>query len=258
MFLNSRRARGLSPETIRWYKDILERFARACPELPESADEVEEFLADCGGGDERRHGYFRALRAMYRFLRRRSKVPNPLESLDPPKRSRKSPRALTPDELDQLLAYPHAPRVKAALLFLVDTGCRVGELFSVSLSDLSSTAWGYTARVTGKTGTREVPVSYEVYTALQKTLPFRWSRYRLRRIVALAFQDAHVKGTAHTLRHTFGTLWRGDELVLQRIMGHAHLSTTRIYRQLATESLSKQHAKYSPLKTVFSRSRNML
>ena len=52
----------------------------------------------------------------------------------------------------------------------------------------------------------------------------------------------------HTLRHTFATLWSGEELVLQSLMGHSSLEMTKRYRQLRAEHVAVQHALHSPLK----------
>lgn len=258
LFLNSRRAKGLSPQTIRWYRGILKLYAQAFRKLPKSPSKIEEFLSSCNAGDERRHGYYRAIRCLHRFMERRFKKTNPVEKLDPPRRKPKYPQTLTPDELDQLLAFPHTPKIKTALLFLIDTGARIGELTWLKKEDLSETPWGPVARISGKTGARFVPLSQETYTALLTNLPLDYSMWWMSRLVTRAFRDAHVKGSAHLLRHTFATLWEGDELVLQKIMGHAHLSTTQLYRHLRTKTLSAQHQQYSPLNMVFARTKNML
>jgi integrase len=120
-------------------------------------------------------------------------------------------------------------------------------------TDLDLTEWGPVARVTGKTGTRIIPISPQTYYSLLKILPFKLSPNRLCRLISAAFKDAHVRGTAHFLRHTFATYFDGDELILQYIMGHAHLSTTQIYRQLRTRKMCEQHREYSPLKMVLDR-----
>lgn len=258
LFLSSRRARGLSPQTIRWYQGILNLYSIKFRKLPKSPEKIEEFLALCKAGDERRHGFYRAIRCLHRFMERRFKKANPVKKLDPPRRKPKYPRTLTPDELDQLLAFPHTPRIKTALLFLIDTGARIGELTQLKEEDLSETPWGPIARISGKTGMRFVPLSQETYTALMGNLPLNYSMWWMSRLVSRAFREAHVKGSAHLLRHTFATLWEGDELVLQKIMGHAHLSTTQLYRHLRTKTLSAQHKQYSPLNMVFSRTKSML
>lgn len=258
LFIKSRRAKGLSPESIRWYSGILGDFAKNCVELPETPEPIEEYLADCCTGDERKHGYFRALKGLYNFLDRRLNCfPNPMKLIDPPRRRTKRPKALTPEELNQLIAYPHSAKIKTAILFLADTGCRIGELYNLNLRDISETPWGYIAKVTGKTGSRYVPLIFETYQALTANLPLGYTLYRLRRLISKAFDDTMIEGSALTLRHTFGTLWGGDELILQSIMGHAHLSTTRIYRHLRTEVLSAQHQVYSPLKMIFGRTKRM-
>ncbi len=259
MFLNSRKAKGLSPLTIRWYSGILSKLERMFPDLPSSADQLEVFLASCNAGDERKHGYFRALRAFYRFLQRRADIPSPVVKLDAPKRIKKIPHSLTPDELDQLLSFPHAPKIKAALLFLADSGCRIGELANLTPADLSVTPWGFVAKVTGKTGSRLVPIGRDVYQIVHKVLPLGYSKDTLERSIREAFKDARVRGTAHTLRHTFASLWEGqEELVLQQIMGHSNLSTTRIYRQLRVKKLCQSHNRFTPLKTIPHRRRAVL
>jgi len=258
IFIKSRMAKGLSPHSVRWYKGILGEFAQHFPELPQKPEDIYDFLLSCHAGDERRHGYYRALRALYNFLeRKREGYPNPIKYIDPPRRKIKQPRPLTPEELQQLLFYPHAPIIKAALLFLSDTGARVGELTNLSPVDINETPYGYIARISGKTGARIVPISPETYHALIKVLPFGFTDWQLRRRISLAFDDAHVKGSGINLRHTFGTLWAGDELILQRIMGHAHLSTTKIYRQLRVANLCEQHHIYSPLNMIMRGTKRM-
>lgn len=249
-FLKSRQGRGLSPQTLRWYRGILTSFAGMFPELPDNPSKIDQFLLSCPGGDERRHGYFRAVRAFYRFLARRYRVVNIVALVDAPRRQGKRPRPLTLDELDQLLSFPHSLRVKAALQFMADSGARIGEAARLRPEDLTETSWGPVARVTGKTGARFVPISEGTYALLLRALPFKVSTGRLIRQVSAAFREAHVRGTAHTLRHTFGTYWEGDEMILQYILGHAHLSTTQIYRQLRTRKMCEQHHEYSPLKMI--------
>lgn len=257
-FIKSKQAKGLSPQTLRWYKGILARFANEYTRLPSLPEEIEEFLCDCTAGDERRHGYYRALRCFYRFLNHRLNIYNPVEMVEPPRKTQKRARYLSPENLNKLINYPLKPKIKAAILFLIDTGARLGELASLTIDDLEESPWGFMARITGKTGERIVPISYQTYHALMVHLPFNYSSHWLGEQISRAFKLADVIGSAHVLRHTFATLWQGDELVLQNILGHTHLETTRIYRHLRTQMLSQQHHQYSPLKMVLSSSKNML
>lgn len=258
LFLRSRQAKGLSLETIRWYRGILLFFAQRFPDLPDSSGDIEEFLLNCQAGDERRHGYYRCLRCFYRFLNKRLGIPNPIEMVDSPRRAKKYPPILMPEDIDRLLRYPHPPKIKAALLFLADTGARPSELAELEISNLTQTPWGFAATIKGKTGMRTVPLNYETYHAMMVNLPLSYTKYRLRRKIAEAFNKSGVKGSALTLRHTYATFWEGDELMLQQIMGHAHLSTTRLYRHLRIKTLTEQHHKYSLLNMVLSTSKSML
>jgi integrase/recombinase XerC len=259
LFIQSCRARGLSPNTVRWYGGILLWFAIKYTILPSTPEACETFILSCQGGDERRHGYYRALNAFYRYTENRLNIPNnPMDKISPPRVKPKLPRPISAEQLNQLLMFPHKERVVAMLLFLSDTGVRLGELVSLAPNDVVETYLGYIASVTGKTGARLVPFSPMTFTAINKYLPLNISRSRASHIIKQAFVDAHVPGSALNLRHTFGTLWNGDIDILQRIMGHSKISTTMRYRKLHTEDISKAHNINSPLKRVLPLMRSMV
>jgi site-specific recombinase XerD len=233
LYLRSCRAKGLSKRTIQWYGEILKNFAGLYPELPDKPASLETFINSCRAGDERRHGYFRTLRAFYNFAEKRLEFQNPMHLVTAPKRQKKLPRPLTLDQLIQLLSFPHPGRIKGALIFLTDTGVRVGELAGLVPGNFIQTEWGYFAVVKGKTGPRAVPVSQVCYEFI-------------------------IPGSAHSLRHTFGTLWRGGDLsILQKIMGHSNISTTMLYRQVQYDQLAMAHKEYSPLRMVLSVTGNL-
>lgn len=250
LFMTSRKARGLSKETLRWYNGILTPFAGRFPELPHDPESLEVYISCCEAGDERRHGYYRVLKAFYRFLNKRHGVVNPVDLIDPPKRRPKLPRPLSPKELVDLLRYPHSPRIKAYLLFVTDTGCRLGELHNLAHSSFHETSFGMTVTLTGKTGERTIPVSKEVYTGIQEYIPIPCSSWWLCRQLSGAFKDARISGTCHSLRHTFCTLWDGPEMTLQRIVGHTHFTTTEGYRAVRMEKMAREHRQYSPLAQI--------
>jgi len=258
-YLYSCQARGLSPNTICWYAGILRAFAAAYPKLPKKPEDCETFILSCKGGDEWRHGYYRALNAFYNYAVSRLKLKhNPMDKVSAPRVKKKLPRPISPEQLNQLLTFPHKPRVTGMLVFLADTGVRLGELVSLPRDNLIETSYGYVASVTGKTGARLVPVSVEAYRAIYKHLPLNMSRGRASHLIIWAFQDAHVPGSAINLRHTFGTLWRGDIDQLQMIMGHSKISTTQIYRKLQIENICRSHNIYSPLRLVLPLQQSML
>lgn len=258
LFLLSRKAKGISYNTIRWYRGILSVFEAYSQKLPTSPVEIDCFLADLKVGDERRHGYYRTIKCLYRFLARRYDLKNPIEYIDPPKRRKKQPAVFTPAELQSLLTSLQPGVIKSAILFMIDAGVRLGEFATMDESKIDETQWGFIAKITGKTDMRIVPISYETYHSFMVHPVNGYKKAWLGVHISKAIKDAGLKGTAHTLRHTFATLWQGDELILQKIMGHSTLETTKIYRQLRTSAMERQHNQFSPLKMLLSSTRSML
>lgn len=257
-FLASRKARGLSPKTIAWYRALLEPFSRMCPSLPQDPGTIEGFLGALNASDETRHGYYRALRAFYRWISRRRGMPNPMDDIGAPRRRKKTPWSLTVAELGFLLAIPLSPRDRALVDLLVDTGVRVTEAVNLVRDDILEE----TIIVSGKTGEREVPISRETkeqLLSLGESPIFQGTRGRLTRsgayrIVHLALKKAGIparKWGPHTLRHTFGRQYimaGGDLVSLQRILGHSDIKTTRIYVELDLRDVTIQHHRFTPLK----------
>jgi integrase len=252
-FLTSRQAKGLSPSAIKWYRCILNDFQKMYPKLPTKPEMIERFLISCAGGDERRHGYFRTLRALYNFLEKRCQVKNIVKLIDPPRRKHKKPKPITLDELDQLLSFPHPADITAGLIFMADCGARIGETVRLKPGDLNFTGYGYIARINGKTGERIVPISEVTYNTMLAVLPFHYSANFYCKLISRAFQEAHVKGTGHSIRHTFATYWKGDRHILKEILGHASITTTELYSGLLWDENSREHMKYSLLKLIQAR-----
>ena len=70
-----------------------------------------------------------------------------------------------------------------------------------------------------------------VWTGLKGPLTFHGVKLAYRRLFDRAGIQGPKKG-AHTLRHTFATMWLrygGGLRQLQTIMGHKHIETTMIY-----------------------------
>lgn len=221
--------------------------------MPDSPKKCEEFINSCQAGDERRHGYYRTLRAFYKYAENRLGSANAVFGIQAPVRAKKLPRPVPLDYIVQLLTFPHSGRIKAAILFLIDTGARVGETANIKPGDFIDTPLGYLLKISGKTGPRIIPVSKMVHDAIVNYVPFNIKANRLSRLIARAFRDAHIPGTAHCLRHSFGTYWQGEDVsILQQIMGHANINTTMLYRKVQYDKLLIAHDKYSPLKLVLS------
>lgn len=189
---------------------------------------------------------------------------DPTEQIDSPKVDRFLPKPISTHQVDELLELPlrsrsaEGSRDKAMLELLYATGMRVSELVALDMAHLDMGA--ATVRCVGKAGReRALPVSPTALTSLEEYLELGRSQllrnapptdalflnHRGKRLTRQGFWlilkgYAEVLGladlTPHTLRHSFAAhmLDNGADLRdVQERLGHASLSTTQIYTQVA-------------------------
>ncbi len=218
-----------------------------------------------------------ALRAFYRFAENEKFVEkNPAELLSLPKRWKRLPKALTNDEIDQVLKRPavfdpSASCVQAALELAYASGLRISELCNLRLEQLHLDS-GFVTVIGKGNKERVVPVGKTAVNALNEYLnaarsklvttkspanvfltkrgrPFRreimW-QYLRRRLNGAGIQR---NITPHMLRHSFAThlLENGADLrVIQEMLGHAQINTTEIYTHVAGSRLREVHRRFHP------------
>lgn len=183
---------------------------------------------------------------------------NPTENLPAPQVRRHSLRCLSSSEYEKLLAEaaelstPEARRDVVMLELLYATGLRISELVSLNVQDIDIEQ--RTVRVDSR---RQVPFDQNVSTVLATFLKNHrldllydegeqalFLNRRGKRLTRQGFWQiikdyASRAGlgnsvTPQTLRHSFARhkLQTGTELrQLQQLLGHAYISSTRIYRQ---------------------------
>lgn len=183
--------------------------------------------------------------------------------------------AFTDQEVDRLIAaidwrFPaFGARQLAIVLFLLDTGVRLGELLDLTDDHL----WldDQRALVTGKgRKQRYVPFGVTCCRYLRKYITryrppplglsayvFRaddggqMSRSRIDQILKGLSKRSGVPDVhAHRFRHTFAYRYiraGGDAFSLQRILGHATIVTTMVYVNMQTDDIARQHAQFSPV-----------
>jgi site-specific recombinase XerD len=266
LFLNNRRALGRTEKARKWYNSNLKRFATACPELPTEPEPIEAFIATFPDKmDETRHGYFRTIRALYRFLYRRRHISsNPMDFVDPPKRTKKVQPTLEPSEMLLLSIQPKNPRDKTILYLLADNGVRASELVTLVKQQIFSDF----IVVKGKEGQRLVPISEDTRRMLlalvipESDYIFRGQRGALTpsglyQLIRKCMDKTSISGPKrgpHRLRHAFGKnfLENGGEIrTLQKILGHADVKTTQIYANLANSSIIEKHHQFTPLRSMY-------
>jgi len=256
-FRTSCEHRGLSQNTLRWYSGVLSSFAREYPELPLVPEPLEAFIASFKTGDERRHGVFRILRTFYNYIAERFTHPNPMLKIKPPIVKPKDKYALSLEQLKTLLEYPgHTKMIRALLYLLADTGIRLGEAASLAGKDVHEDC----IKVCGKTGERIIPISPTIHDMLLAIMPpsivkdqrlFPHSTWWLSRLVSRAFKAIGLPGSAHTLRHTFVSLFRGSDQSIMTITGHRSHAMIERYSRRKFEKAAEEHAQASPLARLY-------
>ncbi|MBC8276213.1 MAG: tyrosine-type recombinase/integrase [Chloroflexi bacterium] len=268
-FLYNRRSLNRRPATLKWYERRFDRFIAFSKELPTEPEPIEHFLATVVSDEqeESRRGYYRALKALYRFTcqRRRRRLLNPMDLIDSPVRHKKLKSTLTALELMLLLGQPSCLRDRALLTFLADSACRVGEATSLHKQNIYE---GYVV-VDGKTGQRFAFITDETRWLLLNLVDSNkgsdhvflgqrgpLSTSGIYRIVSKYLKAAGIappKMGPHRLRHAFGKnyiLNGGDTRSLQEIMGHANISTTEIYVELSQKDVQGKHHQFTPLRSA--------
>ena len=220
-----------------------------------------------------------AIKSFFAYLKTEGVIDdNPAEQMASPRVGRTLPHTLTIDEIDALLEQPvrkntaEAKRDKAMLELLYATGMRVSEFVSLDLDSIELHNQRAAVRCIGK-GRRErlIPIHNAavsaLYTYLEEARP-RLARRRgekalfinrrgerlTRQGVWLVLKNyAKAAGisnvTPHTLRHSFAThMLRGSAPLrnVQELMGHANISTTQLYTQLADEHMREVYDRAHP------------
>ncbi|MDA0256965.1 MAG: tyrosine recombinase XerD [Chloroflexi bacterium] len=204
---------------------------------------------------------------------------NPTASVDSPRAPKPVPQPLSTTEIDLLLRAPlahdsnEAARDAAMLELMYATGMRVTELVSLNMDSIHLTPRPGYVRCLGK-GAKErtIPVydqaarSIDHYLDEARPMLLRnrpqsalFVNRRGERLTRQGFwlilkgyaKEAQIANhvTPHTLRHSFAThMLRGGASLraVQELLGHANVSTTQVYTQLADDQLRRVYDQVHP------------
>ncbi len=219
------------------------------------------------------------VRSFFRWLTRNSYILyNPASELELPRRMHRLPRAiLTASEAEQVLnqadvATPLGVRDRAILETLYSTGVRRKELIGLGVFDVNLDQ-GLVMVRQGKGGRdRLIPIGERAVAWVDKYLievrpslavePDDGALFlseegralalnQLSKLAKRYIESAAVgkTGSCHLFRHTMATLMleNGADLrFIQQMLGHAEISTTQIYTQVAVKKLKEIHTVTHP------------
>lgn len=282
--------KGSSANTIAAYRNDLQQLADFLAARPgrngwESTDRpaVQDFILNL-----KQRGYTEtsvarkvaAVRSFFGFLSTEGIISNnPTDGLNSPRVGKTLPKAISPNEVDELLeqparrSTPEAKRDRGMLELLYATGMRVTELVSLDVSLINLDPRAPYIRCLGK-GAKErtIPIhdqALEAVTAYldearpllvrNKAEPALFVNRRGDRLTRQGFWlilKGYAKSanlgpdvTPHTLRHSFAThMLRGGMSLrnVQEMLGHANISTTQVYTHLTSDHVREVYQRAHP------------
>lgn len=211
-----------------------------------------------------------AIKSFFHYLIAEGIVQNdPTATLNSPKVKKRLPKIISVKDINRLLQIttvddaPKSRRDHAMLALLYASGIRVTELVSLNVDDVNFSEGS--VRVKGKkSGIKEryIPVTGDALEALRVYIergrrqllhtqkdPALFLNHRGKRltrqgawlIIKRYVEEIGIEGkvTPHTLRHSFAAhkLSLGKSLQdIQKLLGHANISTTQVYTHLQEET----------------------
>ena len=279
-FVVALQADGVKPGTVTWYRHRLDRFVTlygANDVRRLGIDDVRAYVVQVRELALSAHTQFTlvwVVRRLFKWLYEERKIDDDFHKrLKLPKLPQPVPKAIEMADVLRLLeACPEdvrGARDRAIMLFLLDTGCRVGGLCGLNVADLDFEhsrgqlfEKGDKARMalfgerTSEAvrywlGVRPFPDSEAVFTSLMEdrrvnpnTVLQMLRRYKGR---------VGIRGRVnpHAFRHAFAReyiLNGGDLASVSEMMGHTQIAVTKqFYAVFQAEELRAKHEAYSPV-----------
>ncbi len=295
-FYLARRADGYSAGTIQQYDWALSRWLKFLGDKPMrqvSIEDARRFIVylqtDYGSLSPTSifHAW-KAIRALYKWASAEMSMPNIATGLKPPKFQAPEIVPLTNVEIEKLLQTAvtvehkdktrqyqrktqQGERNRALILFLLDTGLRVGELCRLNLDDLNMETGEATVKPfqsSRKSKPRTVYFGRRAQKELWRYLVGRKNDLKNEPLF-LSAEGRRLTGDAvkhildrigkragvervhpHIFRHTFAIQYLrngGDVFTLQRLMGHSSLKMVERYLNIARTDLEAAHRRASPV-----------
>jgi integrase/recombinase XerD len=253
--------RNLSPETQQSYVRAVAKFSKHFGRSPDrlGAEEVRAYqvhLTSQGVAWASLNQTVCALRFFYGVTLKRGEI---VELIPYARTPRRLPVVLSGEEVVRFLEAVPGLKARAALTTAYAAGLRLSEVVALKVCDIDSQRMVVRIARGKGGGERYAMLSVQLLNILRAywriVCPHAWlfpgrnperpiSRKMLGMACRMAGEAARLSKpvTVHTLRHSFAThlLESGTDIrIIQVLLGHAHLSTTALYTQVATSTIAK-------------------
>jgi len=210
---------GVSPKTLKYYRERLSKFIQAVDFLRASRQDIQRYLSSIPPnqyGLGTRHASFRAMKVLYGWLNSEYGTPNPMEGMPAPILGKPILPYLEREQVLYLIEKAPSTRDKAAVALFVESGLRLSEHANIMPEHIN---WSNrTIRVLGK-GRKEAYAAFGDLTEkylkawLREYQPNGGNIWGLSEwgIASMLRRLEKVTGltcNAHTLRRTFACLLR--------------------------------------------------
>lgn len=151
LFLQSRESMGVSPKTLRFYRERLCKFTLAVDYLRATRRDIQNYLNSISpnqNGLGTRHASFRAIKTFFRWLNTEYGFSNSMEGMPAPILSKPILPSLEKEQVYHLIDIATSARDKAIISLFTESGLRLSELANITPEYIN---WGNrTIRVMGK------------------------------------------------------------------------------------------------------------
>lgn len=255
------RGQSLSERTIAERISVVVRCGRWAHTDPQWLEptQVSGWLATGDWSVCTRWTYYTSLTAWFRWLiMMEYRSDDPMAKVGRPKRPRGEPRPVSDDNVRRLLRSRMYRRTRAMVLLATMQGLRVHEIAKIKAEHLDLV--DRTMVVTGKGGVTATLPLHPLVVEHAYRMPTRgyWfpgpdRGHQRRESISCTIKEAMVRvgvsGSAHSLRHWFGTaLVRAgvDLRTVQTLMRHQNLTSTAIYTATADEQRAEGIQRLDP------------
>ncbi len=254
------KVRGFSKQTIRTYIFQTTQFLDYIKKEPKNITEedIKRYLGYLKIDKELKSSSTNLALCCIRFLYEEILDKKLSKKIKTAKQSKKIPIVLSKEEVLKLIGSTRNIKHKLLLKMMYGSGLRLSEAVSLKIEDLDLENQAGTIRSGKGDKDRHIILSPNAVEDIQGYInkrednnPYLFpvkkghiSRRMAQKMVTEAAQKAGInkKITPHTLRHSFAThlLENGENLVIiQQLLGHQSLETTKIYTHISQKQLRK-------------------